>query len=160
MKKLFNFKFTFLISILLLFSEVGVAQKKKAEKNKFLEGKIFNVQFYEIKTSGRGKALKTDVIIKNGKVQCDLMQNKLSLPPVNYTVTQDSVYQEEGEDVQLVSFEANFKEDKNTYEWQATITGYDIEGSVVQKKNDVEKKKYEFSGSEKPKKAKKKQAVR
>ncbi|MEO6902231.1 MAG: hypothetical protein ABI315_03660 [Bacteroidia bacterium] len=156
MKQLINFKFTFLIAILLLVSEVGMAQKKKVEKNKFLEGKIFNVQFYEMKTSGRGKALKADVITKNGKVQCDLMQDKLSLPPVNYTVTQDSVFQQDGEDVQLITFEANFKEDKNTYEWQATITGYDIEGTVIQKKNDVEKKKYEFSGSEKPKKAKKK----
>lgn len=156
MKQLFNLKSTFLIAILILVSQIGQAQKKKVEKNKFLEGKIYNVQFYELKSSGRGKALPTDVITKNGKVQCDLMQDKLSLPPVNYTVNQDSVYQEDGEDVHLVSFEANFKEDKNTYEWQATITKYDIEGTVIQKKNGVEKKKYEFSGSEKPKKAKKK----
>lgn len=152
MKNLINLKSKILFLLLVFITQLSVAQKKKVEKHKFLEGKTYNVQFYEMKAAGRGKALKSDIIIKASKVQCELMEDKLSLPPVNYKVTADSTYKQDEADVHVVSFEASFTEGKNSYEWQATITNYEIEGTVVQNKNGEEKKRYEFSGSEKAKK--------
>lgn len=149
-----TFKAAILV-IALLTSFTAFAQKKsKGEKNKFLENKIFNVQFYEMKAAGRGKALPTTIVLKGGKIQCDLMEDKLTLPPINYSVTVDSTYTEDEAELQVVTFEGNFVEEKNEYKWQGTVNNYDIEGTVVQLKGGVEKKKYEFSGSEKTKKKK------
>jgi hypothetical protein len=52
----------------------------------------------------------------------------------------------------MVTFEAEYSEEKNEYKWEATVTNYDIEGTVTQSKSGVEKKKFEFSGTEKTKK--------
>jgi hypothetical protein len=123
-----------------------------AQKNKFLEGKKYNVQFYEIKSTGRGKAIASNFIIKGGKVESDLMYEKLTLGPASYTVTLDSTYTEDEMEMHMVTLEANLSEEKNDYKWEATITNYDIEGTIVQMKGGLEKKKYEFSGSEKVKK--------
>jgi hypothetical protein len=122
------------------------------EKHKFLEGKKFNVQFYEVKVNGRGKALPSVFQIKNGKIQDELMEEKLTVPPMNYTVTLDSTYVEDETEMHMVTFEGAYTEDKDSYKWEATVINYDIEGTLVQMKGDVEKKRYEFSGSEKPKK--------
>lgn len=92
------------------------------------------------------------VTIKAGKVSSDVMEEKIQLPSINYKVTLDSTYKEEDVEIHFISFEAVFTEDKMEYKWTATINGSDIEGTVVQSKGGVEKKKYEFSGSEKLKK--------
>jgi hypothetical protein len=129
------------------------AQKKgKADKNKFLEGRKFDVQFYEMKAGGRGKAVKSTVIIKGGKIEGDLMYEKLSLNPITYKVTLDSTYTEDESEMRMVTLEATDSADKSDYKWEATVTNYDIEGTVTQSKAGVEKKKYEFAGSEKAKK--------
>jgi hypothetical protein len=121
-------------------------------KNKFLEGKKFDMTFYEVKATGRGKALKSFMQIKGGKIQDDLMEEKLALPPMNYSVTLDSTYTEDETEMHMVTFEAAYSEDKTDYKWDATVINYEIEGTVVQSKGGVEKKRYEFTGSEKAKK--------
>ena len=108
--------------------------------------------FGQKKAKGRGKAVPTMLLIKSGKVEADLMYEKLTLPPIAYIVNLDSTYTEDGVEMHMVTFEANFSEDKNDYKWEATLINYDIEGTIVQMKSGVEKKKYEFSGSEKTKK--------
>jgi hypothetical protein len=123
-----------------------------AQKNKFLEGKKYDVQFYEMKASGRGKATPSNFLIKSGKVESDLMYEKMTLGPAPYKVTLDTTYTEDETEMHMVTIEAELSEEKNDYKWEATITNYDIEGTVVQLKGGVEKKKYEFSGSEKVKK--------
>jgi hypothetical protein len=121
-------------------------------KNKFLEGKKFDVQFYEMKATGRGKAVKSLLQFKSGKIEADLMEEKLALPPIPYVVTLDSTYTEDETEMHMVILEAAFSEEKTDYKWEATVTNYEIEGTVVQSKGGVEKKKFEFSGSEKTKK--------
>ena len=135
------------LSFGLLFSIVSFAQK-----NKFLEGKKYNVQFYEIKPTGRGKALPSNFLIKSGKVESDLMLEKMALDPAYYKVTLDSTYTEDDMPMRIITIEADLSVEKNDYHWEATITNYDIEGTIVQMKSGVEKKKYEFAGSEKTKK--------
>jgi hypothetical protein len=140
------------IALLLTTNMFAQKGKPKAEKSKFLEGKKYNVQFYEIKAAGRGKAVPSFVTIKGGKVQSDLMEDKITLPAITYKVTLDSTYKEDDSPMEMVTFEAEYSEDKNEYKWEATVTNYDIEGTVIESKSGVEKKKFEFSGSEKTKK--------
>ncbi len=123
-----------------------------AQKNKFLEGKKYTVQFYEMKASGRGKAIADVVAIKGGKIESDLMKEKLKVPPMGLNISVDSTYMEDDAESHLVSFNAWFSDEKDEFKWDVTVTNYDIEGTVIQMKGDVEKKKFEFSGSEKAKK--------
>ncbi len=138
--------------VMLLLTFSAFTAMKPDGKNKFLEGKKYEVQFYEMKASGRGKAVPSSVVIKGGKIQCDLMEDKINLGPATYKVITDSSYTEDDTPMHMVSFEGTYTDDKNEYKWEATVTNYDIEGTAVQMKGGVEKKKYEFSGSEKTKK--------
>lgn len=151
MKNSYKFKITFLsILTAVVFSIPSFAQK--AKPTKFLDNKKFNVQFYEVKPTGRGKAQPSLLFLKGGKIEADLMYEKLSLPPVAMRVILDSTYTEDEVEMHLVHFEADHSEEKNDYHWDVTLINYDIEGTVVQMKSGLEKKKYEFSGSEKTKK--------
>ncbi|HEY0031519.1 MAG TPA: hypothetical protein VGC65_12215 [Bacteroidia bacterium] len=151
MKKISSLK-PVVLTLLLFVTASAFAQKSKVEKNKFLEGKKFNIQFYEMKPAGRGKAVPSILLTKGGKIEADLMYEKLSLPPVPFKVILDSTYTEDEMEMHMVSIEADYSADKNDYKWEATIINYDIEGTIVQMKSGVEKKKFEFAGSEKTKK--------
>lgn len=153
MKNTSNTKIAFCsLFALLLLSSSSFAQKSKVEKSKFLENRKFNVQFYEMKAGGRGKAVPSLLFLKAGRIEADLMYEKLSLVPVVYRITLDSTYIEDEVPMHMVTFEADHSEEKNDYHWEATVINYDIEGTIVQMKSGIEKKKYEFSGSEKTKK--------
>lgn len=143
-----------LIGIALVATSSAFAQQKKAkpEKNKFLEGKKYSANFYEIKAAGRGKAQPTQMFIKSGKVEADLMYEKIAAPPMVYTVTLDSTYTEDETEMHMVTFEALYSEEGNDFKWEATVINYDIEGIVTLTKKGVEKKRYEFTGTEKAKK--------
>lgn len=149
MTKIFK---TITLSAFLLLTSLMFAQKTKPVKNAYLEGKKFNVNFYELKASGKSKAMPTMVLIKGGKVEADLMYEKLQMQPITYTVTTDSTYTEDDSENRIVTFEAVDSAEKNEYKWEVTVTNYDIEGTVTVSKGGVEKKKYEFSGTEKAKK--------
>lgn len=121
-------------------------------KNKFLEGKKYTVQFYEMKPAGRGKAQPSVIEIKGGKVMCNFTEDKMQCGPATYAVTLDSTYTEDETEMHMVTFTADFTEEKNEFKWEATVINYDIEGTIIQMKSGVEKKKFEYSGSEKTKK--------
>jgi hypothetical protein len=140
-----------MVAVMLVSTSV-FAQKNKGSKNTFLEGKKFNVNFYELRAGNRGKAIPSKVLIKSGKVEADLMYEKLQMEPITYVVTLDSTYTEDDTEMHMVTFEATNAADKNEYKWEVTVINYDIEGTVTVTKAGVEKKKYEFSGSEKTKK--------
>jgi len=151
MIKVFTLK-SGILGICILLACTSFAQKGKPEKNKFLEGKKYDTQFTEVKKSGVSKPLQSLILIKSGKVQCDLMDEKLSAPSMPYKVTLDTTYTEDDSEVHKVSFTSEYTEEKTSYKWEATITDYDIEGTFVMMKNGVEKKRYEFTGEEKTKK--------
>ena len=153
MKTLLSFKTATLTLLVVAYSATSAfAQKPRGEKNKFLEGKKFDVQFYEMKAAGRGKAVKSLFLIKSGKIESDLTYEKMGLQPMAYRVTLDSTYTEDENEMHMVSIEAADSQDKSDFEWKITVINYDIEGTVTQSKGGVEKKKYEFAGAEKTKK--------
>ncbi|MCW3070227.1 MAG: hypothetical protein JWO44_117 [Bacteroidetes bacterium] len=146
MKKITTIKALLFAAALLIVSTVS------AQKNKFLEGKKYTVQFYEMKPAGRGKALPSNFLIKGGKVESDLMYEKMTLGPAAYKVTLDTTYTEDETEIHMVKLEAELKDEKNEYKWEVTVSNYDVEGTCVQTKSGVEKKRYEFAGAEKTKK--------
>jgi len=141
-----------LIQLFILSAFMFASFSVNAQKHKFLEGKKYTVKYYEIKPTGRGKAIDGEVYIKNGKLYADIMEEKIVYPPSNYNVTLDSTYTEDEEEIQLINGEIMYSEDKSDYKVQFTVTNYDISGTFILSKNGVEKKKYEFDGSEKKKK--------
>lgn len=143
-----------LLGISLLLATVVMAQKEKKQdsKNKYIDGKKYDVTFTEIKTTGTAKPLPTTIVVKSGKVQCDLMEEKLTAPEIQYKVTLDTTYTEDESEVRKVAFIAEYTEEKTTYKWDATVTDFAIEGSFIMLKGGVQKKKFEFTGEEKAKK--------
>lgn len=144
------------IAFCLLISSAVFAQaqkKPKPEKNKFLENKTFESSFTEVKEKGKpGKPLKDDIVIKGSKVSCVTMEEKTGFSACNYHVTSDTT---EG-DKHVVVFEATFVEGKTESKMEATVTNNEIAGTVVESKEGKEKRKYEFTGTEKEKPGKKK----
>lgn len=147
---------TVLLGIGLVLTTITFAQKdKKAPKNKFLEGKVYNVNFTEVKTTTSAKPpkpLPSAIVIKGGKIQCDLMEEKLAAPAMQYNVTLDTTYTEDDSEIRKIEFNSEFTEEKTTYKWESVINDYSIEGSFVMLKGGVQKKKFEFTGEEKAKK--------
>ena len=147
---------TILLGIGLVLTTFTFAQKeKKAPKNKFLEGKVYTVNFTEVKATASAKPpkpLPSAIVIKGGKIQCDLMEEKLTAPAMQYHVILDTTYTEDDSDIRKIEFDSEFTEEKTTYKWEAVITDFAIDGSFVMLKNGVQKKKFEFTGGEKSKK--------
>jgi hypothetical protein len=140
------------LKTLLLSAGVFVSLSVSAQKHKFIEGKKYDVNFYEVKPAGRGKAVASNFLVKGGKIESDLMYEKIALGPATYKVILDSTYTEDETEMHLLKIEAELQEEKNEYKWEVTVINYDIEGTVVQLKSGVEKKKFEFDGTEKAKK--------
>jgi hypothetical protein len=154
MKINFTFKvlFTLTISFLSLHSFAQSTKPKVDNKPKTIDNKKYAVQFYEMKATGRGKAIASLVEFKVGKISSDFIQEKLSVKESVYKIALDSTYTEDDENYRYLKLEANSSDDKNDYKWEVVINNYDIEGTVIQTKAGVEKKKFEFAGSEKTKK--------
>lgn len=153
-------KFASVMFVLCLFFSSAIlaqaAKKPKPEKNKFLENKTFDTEFTEVKEKGKSKPLKGDLIVKGSKVQCDIMEEKAGLSISPYHVTSDTTYKDGDAEIHTVTFEANYKEGKSETKFDATLTGSQIKGTVVELKDGKEKRKYEFVGMEKEKPGKKK----
>lgn len=147
-----------LLGVGLVLTTLTFAQKeKKAPKNKFLEGKVYTVNFTEVKATAASKPPKpmpSAIVIKGGKIQCDLMEEKLTAPSMPYHVILDTTYTEDDSDIHKIEFNSEYTEEKTTYKWESVITDFAIEGSFVMLKNGVQKKKFEFTGEEKTKKKK------
>lgn len=117
-----------------------------AQKHEFVEGKKFEVKFYEVKPTGLGKAIDGLISFKGGKVSADIIEEKFMYTPANYTIITDSVYMEDGEAVQLIVAEVVDNGEKGEVKGVLTLNDNDIEGTFVLMKGGVEKKKYEFEG--------------
>lgn len=159
MKNFIKFTSTMIAFCLLISSTMfsQAAKKPKPEKNKFLENKTFETQFTEIKDKGKpAKPLKGDIVIKSSKVSSLAMEEKTGLPASNYHVTSDTTYKDGEVETHIVSFEASAVDGKTEAKIEATVTNTEINGTVVELKDGKEKRKYEFTGTEKEKPGKKK----
>jgi hypothetical protein len=117
-----------------------------------LDGKKYEVTFTEIKATGTPKAIPGMVVFKGGKLQCDLMEEKLKAPEMAYKITMDTTITEDDSEAHRITFTAQAEEAKTTYKWEAEITDYEITGTIIMLKAGVEKKRFEYAGAEKTKK--------
>jgi hypothetical protein len=148
------------IAFCLLVSSTMFAQapkKPKPEKNKFLEGKTFDVQFTEVKEKGKpAKPIKGEIVIKSSKVSSAVLEEKIGMLAANYHVTSDTTYKDQEMEMHQAVFEVSVAEGKTEAKIEATVTNAEITGTAIELKDGKEKKKYEFTGTEKEKPGKKK----
>ncbi len=141
-----------LLGIGLLLTTLTFAQKGKVDKNKVLDGKKYEVTFTEVKATGTPKAMPGIMVFKGGKLQCDLMEEKLKAPEMQYKITMDSTITEDDAEAHRITFTAEAEEAKTTYKWEADINDFEITGTLIMLKAGVEKKRFEYAGAEKTKK--------
>lgn len=151
MTSLKTLKTLFVLTCITLASH-SFAQKGKSDKNKFLEGKKYDVAFTEIKATGTPKPFAGVIALKGGQIHCDEMEEKLKVPAMAYKVSLDSVITEDDAEMHKVNFNGEAEENKTTFKWEAEISDYEIVGTVIMLKGGVEKKRFEYSGAEKAKK--------
>jgi hypothetical protein len=126
--------------------------KTPPKKKVTLDGRKYKVLFYEMKATGRGKSVESTVEFNSGRVSSELMNDKLKLEASSYQIVHDSTYKEDDQDMILIKIESHIEGQNEETVWEATVINDDIDGTVTESKNGVEKKKFEFSGSIKGKK--------
>lgn len=131
----------------------------KGEPKDALDKRIFTTNITEIKENQPPKKpLADEMEFKAGKgVFITSMYDKHGFSWTKYEIKKDSTFMDENQtEVHWIEVEASAtdKEDQ-TMILNATIEDYDISGTIKITKKDKLKKKYEFSGKEKPKKSKK-----
>ena len=126
--------------------------KTLPKKKVTVDEKKYKVLFYEMKAAGRGKSVEGFVEFASGHVSSELMSDKLKIENGYYQIVHDSTYTEDDTEMHLLKIESHIEAQNEEIVWEATIINQDIDGTVVQTKGGLEKKRFEFSGSEKGKK--------
>ena len=130
----------------------------KIEKDA-LHKRKFTAQATEIKDGKPkgGKPIEDEIEFKNGKVYSLACWDKMEFQEVQYEITKDSTYTDEGEDKHYYEVLAKTtNEKKETLTMNFTINGYDIEATYKLTKKDLVKKMFTSVGTEKVKKKKEK----
>lgn len=130
----------------------------KGEPKDALDKRIFTTSITELRENQPPKKpLADEMEFKAGKgVFITSMYDKHGFSWTKYEIKKDSTFMDEYQnEVHWVEVEASMtdKEDQ-TMIMNATIEDYDISGTIKITKKDKLKKRYEFSGKEKPKKKK------
>lgn len=132
----------------------------KDEPKDALDKRIFTINYTEVKENQPAKKPQPDEMeFKKGKVFFGnvIFDKYQSFSWTKYEIKKDSTFMDENQtEVRWIEVEASAtdKEDQ-TIVMNATVEDYDISGTIKITKKDKLKKKYEFSGKEKPKKGKK-----
>jgi len=125
--------------------------QKKPPPDKLLVGKIYTI---ELAAQGKkaGDPAPDEISFKSDKFTSKLMKTDEKFAPSVYIAEADST----GESGKTISFESESKNpDAELLKWTGTITGDDIEGTVIwtSKKGKI-KKEYTYAGTLKGKKKK------
>lgn len=151
-----NLKHIIISASVLTVGLLSVNAIKKGEPKDSLDKRIFTVTMTEIKEgSPPKKGVEDEIEFKAGKgMFSTFLFDKLEYKWLKYEITKDSVYtDEEQNESRWVEAEISTTDDKDqTMVMKCVVDNYDISGEVKITKKDKLKKKYEFSGKEKPKK--------
>lgn len=151
-----NLKHIIISASVLTVGLLSVNAIKKGEPKDSLDKRIFTVTMIEIKEgSPPKKGVEDEIEFKAGKgMFSTFLFDKLEYKWLKYEITKDSVYtDEEQNESRWVEAEISTTDDKDqTMVMKCVVDNYDISGEVKITKKDKLKKKYEFSGKEKPKK--------
>ena len=129
---------------------------KKGEPKDNLDKRKFIVTMTEVKEGAAPKkGVEDEREFKAGKgMFSNFLYEKLQYKWIKYEITKDSTYtdEEENEGTWTEAEISTTDENDQTIIMKCTVDNYDISGEVKITKKDKLKKKYEFSGKEKPKK--------
>lgn len=129
---------------------------KKGEPQDNLDKRKFIVTMTEVKEGAAPKkGVEDELEFKAGKgMFSDFLYEKLQYKWIKYEITKDSTYtdEEENEGTWTEAEISTTDENDQTIIMKCTVDNYDISGEIKITKKDKLKKKYEFSGKEKPKK--------
>lgn len=128
---------------------------RKGKEKDALDKRVFNTAMIEVKEGQPNKKSVPDEIeFKGGKVFSTFLFDKLQYKWVKYEITKDSTFtDDEANESHWIEVTASTTDDTDqTMEMTCKVENYDIEGTVKITKKDKLKKKFEFTGKEKPKK--------
>lgn len=129
---------------------------KKGEPKDNLDKRKFAVTMTEVKEgTAAKKGVEDELEFKAGKgMFSQFLYDKLEYKWIKYEITKDSTYtDEEQNENQWIEAEISTTDDNDqTMIMKCVVDNYDISGEIKITKKDKLKKKYEFSGKEKPKK--------
>lgn len=128
----------------------------KGEPKDALDKKKFTINYTEVKENQPPKKPQADEMeFKSGKVFFgDIIYEKHEFSWTKYEIKKDSTFMDENDtEVHWIEVEASATDKADqTIVMNATVEDFDISGTIKITKKDKLKKKYEFSGKEKPKK--------
>ena len=128
----------------------------KGEPKDGLDKRIFIVNMTEIKDGAASKkATQDEIEFKAGKgMFSQFLFDKLEYKWIKYEVTKDSTYTDEdnNENHWTEAEISTTDETDQTMIMKCVVDNYDISGDIKITKKDKLKKRFEFSGKEKPKK--------
>ena len=157
--KSIDFKIRLTFVAFMLLSSASWAQKAKVVKDKLLDKKIFEIEINE-DGAKKPKPVKDEMSFTGQKIKSKYMDEKFMLNSGVYTVEVDTSYVEgetEGSQVmeKTISFTAeSVNGDKEKLAWSGSVTGEEIEGTIILSKKDKVKKQWTFSGTQKTRKKK------
>jgi hypothetical protein len=128
---------------------------KKGEPKDSLDKRKFIVTMTEVKEGAAPKkGVEDELEFKAGKFFSNFLYDKLQYKWIKYEITKDSTYtdEEENEGTWTEAEISTTDENDQTIIMKCTVDNYDISGEIKITKKDKLKKRYEFSGKEKPKK--------
>jgi hypothetical protein len=151
-----NLKHIILLASVLTVGILSINAIKKGEPKDSVDKRKFTVTMTEIKEgSPPKKGVEDEIEFKAGKgMFSNFLFDKLEYSWTKYEVTKDSTYTDEDQNENHwteVEISTTNKEDQ-TLIVKCVVDNYDISGEIKITKKDKLKKKYEFSGKEKPKK--------
>ena len=131
---------------------------KKGEPKDGVDKRIFTVTMAEVKEgSPAKKGVEDEIEFKADKgIFSTFLFEKLEYKWVKYEIKKDSTYTDEDQnESHWIEVEASTTDKSDqTMVMKCVVDNFDIKGEIKITKKDKLKKKYEFSGKEKPKKKK------
>lgn len=151
-----NLKHIIISASVLTVGLLSVNAIKKGEPKDSLDKRIFTVTMTEIKEgSPPKKGVEDEIEFKAGKgMFSTFLFDKLEYKWLKYEITKDSAYtdEEQNESRWIEAEISTTDENDQTMIMKCVVDNYDISGEVKITKKDKLKKRFEFSGKEKPKK--------
>lgn len=151
-----NFKHIIISATVLALGLLSINAIKKGEPKDSLDKRKFTVTMTEVKEGGPPKkGVEDELEFRAGKgMFSTFLFDKLEYKWIKYEITKDSTYTDEDQnenhytEAEISTTDAN----DQTMIMKCVVDNYDISGEIKITKKDKLKKKYEFSGKEKPKK--------
>ena len=150
-----NFKHIIISASVVAVGLFSVNAIKKGEPKDTVDKRKFIVNITEVKEGGPPKkGVEDEFEFKSGKFFSNFLMDKFDVKWVKYEMTKDSTYTDEDQnqnhwsEVEISTTDAT----DQTIILKCVVDNFDISGEIKVTKKDKLKKKYEFTGKEKPKK--------